>query len=194
MSFAIAPRASVILRVTGKPELADGVYLSEMPARIYVAADGIRALQADPQIHRPVPQDSGSRGRGPRPALAGWGAPRADSTPYDNELRIRGVAFASGIGALANSRLQVSTEAGFRHFAAQVGHDDTSRERATSVRYEVYGDGRLLAQSPELTFSDPAFALSADVSGVRTLELVAREAGIAHDPTVVTWGAAALSR
>ncbi|GAC1305344.1 MAG: hypothetical protein NVSMB10_09180 [Steroidobacteraceae bacterium] len=62
------------------------------------------------------------------------------------------------------------------------------------MRFEVYGDGRLLTQSPELGFADAAFTLNADVAGVKTLELVARETGTGHAPTVVTWGAAALTR
>jgi hypothetical protein len=194
MSVDLAPRESVMLRVQGRPELAGGLYLSEMPARIYVAADGIRALQADPLIHRPVALGGGTRGPGPRPALAGWGAPRADSTPYDNPLRLRGHLYASGVGSLANSRLQVRADRQFARFSAQVGVDDSSLERSTRVRFEVYGDGRLLAKSPALGFEDAAFALDAGVSGVKTLELVARETGTAHAPSVVTWGAAALQR
>jgi hypothetical protein len=42
--------------------------------------------------------------------------------------------------------------------------------------------------------ADAAFALDAGVSGVKILELVAREVGVAHAPSVVTWGAAALQR
>jgi hypothetical protein len=192
-SFALAARESVMLRVRGVPELRDGVYVSEMPARIYVAADGIRALEADPEIHRSVP-DTGTRGSGPRPALAGWGGARADSTPYDNALIVRGTAYTSGIGALANSRLEMKADGEFKQFSAAVGLDDSSLERSTKVRFEVYGDGRLLSQSTELGFADPASALSADVSGVRVIELIAREVGSGRAPTVVTWGAAALFR
>jgi alpha-galactosidase len=126
--------------------------------------------------------------------LAGWGGPRADSTPYDSELRIRGAVYPSGIGALANSRLQIKADAQFRRFSAQVGLDDSTRERSTTIRFEVYGDGRLLAQSPELRFQDAPFPLAADVSDIKTVELVARESGVAHAPSVVTWGAAALAR
>ena len=192
--FNLAPRESRMLRLKGTPELRDGYYLSEMPARLYVAADGIRALQADPQIHRPVQLYRGTRGTGPRSALAGWGAPRADSTPYDNELRIRGNVYVSGLGALADSRIQVKADRQFNRFSAQVGLDNSSLERSTKVRFEVYGDGALLAQSPELGFADPAFALTAGVAGVQTLELVAREMGAGRAPAVVTWAAAALSR
>jgi alpha-galactosidase len=192
-AFSLSPRESKIFKVTGRPELGDGIYLSEMPARIYVAADGIRALQADPQIFRPAESgENGSRGTGTRSELAGWGGPRADSTPYNDELRLRGTAYASGIGALANSRLQVRTDALFKHFTALVGVDDSSLERATKVQFEVYGDGRLLARSIPLGAEDATFRLNADVPGVATLELVAREIGAAHAPTLVTWGAASL--
>jgi alpha-galactosidase len=154
------------------------MYLSEMPARLYVAADGIHALQADPQIHRPVNTgDGATRGTGPRPALAGWGGPRADSTPYNNELRLRGKSYDSGIGALANSRLQVKADRQFERFSAQVGIDDSSLERSTKLRFEVYGDGRLLARSPALGANDAPFTLDAKVAGVKTIELVAREIG-----------------
>jgi hypothetical protein len=191
--FPLAPRAAVMLRVRGRPQLSDGIYLSEMPARLYVAADGIRALHQDPVIHRPVNMGDGTtRGSGPRPALAGWGGPRADSTPFDNELRLRGHAYASGIGALANSRLQVRAAGQFARFTAEVGLDDTSLERSSKVRFEVYGDGRLLVQSPALDADAAPYALATPVAGVQTLELVARQLGRGSAPAVVTWGAAAL--
>jgi hypothetical protein len=98
------------------------------------------------------------------------------------------------LGALANSRLQVKADAEFKRFSAQVGLDDSTRERTNKIRFEVYGDGRLLAQSPALGFADAVYSLGAGVSGVRTIELVARETGVAHAPSVVTWGAAALTR
>jgi hypothetical protein len=192
-NFALAPRESVILRVKGHPQLGDGIYLSEMPARLYVAVDGIQALQPDPEIHRPVYMGDGTtRGSGPRPALAGWGGPRADSTPYDNELRLRGQPYASGIGALANSRLQVKADGEFNRFSAMVGMDDSSLERRARVRFEVFGDGRRLAQSPPLGAQDAPYALDAGVAGVKILELVAREIGRESAPAIVTWGEAAL--
>lgn len=193
-TFRLAPRASLMLRVRGTPELPDGLYLSEMPGRLYVAADGIRSPQADPTIHTPVSLwDGTTRGTGTRAALAGWGGPRADATPYDNELRLRGHLWRSGIGALADSRLQVRTERQFSRFSAQVGIDDASPERATRVRFEVYGDGGLLAQSPELGAGDAAYELKAEVAGVSTMELVAREIGEGHAPTLVDWASARLT-
>ena len=194
-SFVVAPRESVMLRVTGQPQRADGLYLSEMPARVYVAADGIATPQPDPQIHRPVPLGAGAtRGTGPRPALAGWGAPRADSTPYGSELRLRGRRYPSGIGALANSRLQVRTAGQFARFSAQVGMDDSSLGRRAKVQFEIYGDGRLLAKSASLGADAAPVFLAVRVTGIRTLELVARQLGADSVPVIVTWGDAALAR
>jgi hypothetical protein len=45
-----------------------------------------------------------------------------------------------------------------------------------------------------LGFADPAFTLGVGVSGVKTIELVAREMGVAHAPTVITWGAAGVTK
>ena len=191
--FSLAPREAVILRATGQREVPDGLYVSEMPARIYVAVDGIRAPEADPQIHRPVGVDAdATRGTGPRAALAGWGGARADSTPYNGELRLRHKAYASGIGVLADSRLEVRSDGQFARFAADVGIDDSSPERRTEVRFAVYGDGRLLAESPAVGASSAAYRLEADVRNVRVVELVTREVTPGRAPTVVTWGAAAL--
>ena len=93
---------------------------------------------------------------------------------------------------LADSRLEVRSDGQFARFAADVGIDDSSPERRTEVRFAVYGDGRLLAESPAVGASSAAYRLEADVRNVRVVELVTREVTPGRAPTVVTWGAAAL--
>ena len=44
------------------------------------------------------------------------------------------------------------------------------------MRFEVYGDGVLLGETPVLTNDDAALPLSIDVTGVKRLRLVAHEA------------------
>ena len=66
-------------------------------------------------------------------------------------------------------------------FRAVVGIDDevleTPGESGTgSVRFQVYGDGVLLAETPVLTNSDGGVPLAVDITGVRRLRLVADEA------------------
>jgi hypothetical protein len=67
-------------------------------------------------------------------------------------------------------------------FRSVVGIDDevleTPGESGTgSVRFQVYGDGALLAETSVLTNEDGAVELDVDVTGVRRLRLVADDGG-----------------
>jgi alpha-galactosidase len=192
-AFTLQPHETLMLKANGKPVLETGLYLSEMPGRINVAADGIIALEADPMIHRMIdPWGSGTRSSGQRPEYAGWGGPRADSTPYDETLRLRNQSYRSGIGALANSRLEVQANGNFKRFTATVGIDDSSRGKTATVTFEVYADGKRVAASDAAAFNKAPMALSADVSGARIVELVARQQGSDTGPVIVAWADAAL--
>ena len=192
--FVLEPRQTLVFEASGSRRLADGVYLSEIPGQVNVAVDGVIAREPDPVIHRMRNAWGETRGSGERPTYAGWGGAQADATPYDQALRIDGKVFDSGIGALTNSRLEVRN-AGHTRFEAQVGVDDSTRNTKDKVRFSVYGDGKLLAQSPPLGFGEPPRALTADIGGARIVEIVARSEGLTSDlPLVVTWGDAALRR
>lgn len=192
--FTLQPRQTLVFEAVGARRLADGVYLSEIPGDVNVAVDGVVAREPDPVIHRMRNVWGETRGSGERPTYAGWGGARADATPYDQALRIDGEVFDSGIGTLANSRLEIRN-AGHARFEAQVGVDDSTRNTKDKVRFFVYGDGKLLARSPPLGFGEPPRALIADIKGVRIVEIVARAETPTSDlPLVVTWGDAALRR
>lgn len=189
--FELQPREALLFTATGRHVLPRGYYVSERPGNVYVARDGIRAPEADPTIYRSLPSWADTSGGGTRPAYAGWGAPRADATPYDQGLSIRREAFRHGIGALADSRLQVQVPAGARRLAARVGVDDGTRGKAAGVSFEVWGDGRRLAATPVMKFNQPARDLVADLRGVTLIELIARQHGPdTAGPLVVTWGEA----
>lgn len=187
----VAPRETRIFRVAGTPLLAGGRYLSEQPGSVNPAVDGVIRPQADPMIFRSSAAWSGTRGAGERPMYAGWGGARADSTPYGQTLRIAGATYAAGIGVLANSRLEVRN-GGYRLLSARVGVDDTAQDRKHDVTFIVYGDGKLLAKSKPLRWGQAAQALSADVAGVKVIELVARSATGVNEQLPVSWGDAAL--
>jgi alpha-galactosidase len=187
----VAPRETRIFRAQGKRELAHGIYLSEQPGSVNPAVDGVTMPQADPTIFRSSSGWSGTKGAGERPMYAGWGGARADSTPYGQTLRIAGTSYAAGIGILANSRLEVRNH-GHRRLSTHVGVDDSARDRSHGVTFMIYGDGKLLAKSKPLRWGQPAQALSADVAGVKMIELVARSAAGNNEQLPVTWGDAAL--
>ena len=191
--FQLGPRQTLLFSAKGKRRLADGVFLSEQPGAVNPAIDGVATPQADPLVHRATLPWRGTRGAGEPPRYGGWGGAQADRTPYDQELAVAGRRFDTGLGVLANSRLEVRN-AGFRRFTANVGVDDSAVDRGRAVTFLVYGDGKLLGRSRPLKFGQPAQALSIDVAGVRLIELVARGGKPDPRPDPVTWGEAALRR
>ncbi len=192
-SFKVAPRQTLVFRAHGARQLPDGYYLSEIPGNIHVAEDGVLVPEPDPMVHRMLSPWGGSHGGGARAAYTGWGGAQADSTPYDQNLQIAGQTFLSGIGILAGSRMEVKTD-GYTRFEAQVGVDDTTRDLKDTVHFQIYGDGKLLAQTTRI-YGEPAQSLSADITGVKVLELIARADNRASDlPLILTWGNAALKR
>lgn len=189
--FELQPREALLFTATGKHVLPRGYYVSERPGNVYVARDGIRALEQDPVVYRALASWSTTDNGGTRPAYAGWGGPRADSTPYDQALSVQRQAFRNGIGVLADSRLQVRVPAGSQRFTARVGVDDSTRGKSAEVSFEVWGDGRRLAATGPMRFDQPARELGADLRGVTLVELVARQHGAdPAGPVVVTWGEA----
>lgn len=192
--FMLEPRQTLVFEASGKRLLSDGVYLSEIPGEVNVAVDGVIAPEPDPIVHRMRNAWGETRGSGERPTYTGWGGAQADATPYDQALRIGGQGFDTGIGVLANSRIEVRNN-GATRFEARVGVDDSTRNTKDKVRFAVYGDGRLLTESPPMSLGEAPRSLSADIKGVRIVEIVTRSATRTSDlPLVVTWGDAALRR
>lgn len=190
--FSLAAHQTLIFAASGKRMLPGGLYLSEQPGRVNPAVDGVMVPEADPMVYRPLFW-AGTHGGGELPRYGGWGGARADMTPYGVQLAVGGARFDSGIGVLAGSRIEIRN-AGFKTFSAKVGVDDSARDRSQPVTFLVYGDGKLLGQSRPLRFGEQPVALSADVGGVKIIELVARTASAARFPDPVTWGDAALLR
>jgi hypothetical protein len=190
--FTVSPRETRTFVATGVRVLPNGLYLSEMPGSIHVAEDGVRQPEPDPELHRPSGWED-TRGSGEWPVYTGWGGAQADASPYSTALSIGSNSFRTGIGILANSRMEVRAK-GYERFTTRVGIDNASRNRATKVRFLVYGDGKLLLESAPLGFGDAAVPLSVDIKGVRIVELVAKAADSLSNPVAVVWADAALTQ
>ncbi|WP_343525997.1 NPCBM/NEW2 domain-containing protein [Sphingomonas sp.] len=190
-NLTLAPHQTLIYRVHGDRRLADGVFLSEMPGDVNPAQDGIVTPEGDPTIHQDISPWAGSRGPGDYPQYAGWGGAQADRTPFGHALRTAGKLYDTGIGILANSRLEVRNR-GHKRFAATVGIDDSTTGRGARVSFEVYGDGTLLARSRPMALNEVPATLEADVRGRKLIELVARSDRPSTAPLAVTWGEARL--
>ena len=187
-----AARETLLFRAQGTRMLSDGFYLSEQPGRVNPAIDGVTRPMVDPTIFRTAAGWSGTRGAGDRPQYAGWGGARADSAPYGQTLQIARKTYLSGLGILANSRLEVRND-GYRRFTAKVGVDDSAADKLATVTFIVYGDGRRLARSRPLGWGAEAQPLDVDVAGVKLIELVATSNGAANEALPVTWGDVALT-
>lgn len=188
-TFTLAPHETLVFEATGKRQLERGVYLSEIPGVINVAVDGTQRPQLDPTIHRMIDPWSNTRSGGSRPQYAGWGGAQADATPFGQTLGIAGQTFGSGIGVLSNSRIQVRNDAGYVLLMASVGVDDSTENVGQPVRFEVYGDGKLLAESPPLKFGNKAHLLTANIKDKQIIELLVRSAKLENAPPVVaSWG------
>lgn len=94
------------------------------------------------------------------------------------QLTIGGVTYDKGIGMHATGSLTAWLGGTCTAFRAVVGIDDevlANPEQTGSVRFQVYGDGVLLAETPVLTTADGGVPLEVDLTGVRRLRLVADE-------------------
>ncbi|MDR6135216.1 alpha-galactosidase [Sphingomonas sp. SORGH_AS802] len=192
--FTLAPHQTLIFRASGARRLADGLFLSEQPGRVNPAVDGVIARRPDPTIHHSVTAWSGTRGAGEHVQYSGWGGSRADRAVFGQVLRVGGTDYDTGLGVLAGSRLEVRNT-GFRRFAAEVGMDDAAAQARGTLRFEIYGDGKLLASTDGVAFDRAARPLTADVAGVRIIELVTRATGgSTDDPAPAVWANARLLR
>lgn len=189
----LAPHETLIYRAKGVRAHPEGLYLSEQPGRVNPAVDGVVEPEADPLIHRGTMPWSSTRGGGQHPQYGGWGGARADATPYGQELKVGGKPFATGIGVLANSRIEVSNT-GFRRFSALVGMDDSARTHDTPLTFAVYGDGHLLVRSKPQPFGAAPVPLEANIHGVKIVELVVRGRKGERYPATATWGEAVMDK
>lgn len=190
----VGPRETLVFRATGTHQLQNALYLSEQPGSVNPAVDGVTSPQDDPTIHRTLaPWGAGTRGAGPRPSYAGWGGAQADATPYGRVLQIAGKQYTTGLGVLANSRLEVRNH-GFARFTASVGVDDSAADARDSATFKVYGDGRLLATARAGKRGTAAQVVNVNIRGVRIVELVASAKGVVNEQLPVSWADAAFHR
>ncbi|MBI0360548.1 NPCBM/NEW2 domain-containing protein [Burkholderia oklahomensis] len=104
-------------------------------------------------------------------------AAQGDGTP----LSIAGVAYKTGFGTNAPSQIGFRLNGFCTSFTAQVGVDDYFNSKSNTnghgnIVFQVWGDGRLLTQSDTMKPGASAATLTADVTSVSVLRLIARPA------------------
>ncbi len=189
--FTLKPRETLVFEAVGTRALPNGLYVSEVPGMVNVAHDGVVRPEPDPMPHLGISPWSGTQ-ESARPTLAGRGSAQTDQTAFGEAIQIAGSSYRTGVGVLANSRLELKADAKFRRFTADVGVDDNSRQIDVPVVFEVYGDGRRLTRSKPAKFGDKPQQVSADISAVKIVELVVRQGEEPKIPASVAWANAAL--
>ena len=108
----------------------------------------------------------------PTSAQADWGTIQSDATIKGKPITLRGATYATGLGTHASSTITYDVAGKYAAFVSDAGVDDETGGQG-NVRFQVYGDGVLLYDSGVLTGTSPAAHLNVNLSGVKTLTLVA---------------------
>jgi hypothetical protein len=122
-----------------------------------------------------------------------WGLPELNESNGGNgvgdgqAMSIEGRTFNRGFGVTAGSKLTFDLKMRWNTFTTYVGLDDETTANGT-VKFQVWGDGHLLAESATTGKSTAASKLVVDVQGVNRLWLVVTDAtGASNATTHADW-------
>jgi hypothetical protein len=88
-----------------------------------------------------------------------------------SKITINGRAFDKGVGVTANSKLIYNLNGKQKYFASFIGMDDATESRG-QIKFQVWGDGKLLYQSDTVNNTSNARKVKVDVQGVKQMWLV----------------------
>lgn len=101
--------------------------------------------------------------------------------------------YEKGIGCHTISEIEVEINEEYETFETVVGVDDYTSRYGGKVKFQVYGDGELLEETPLLTGADDGRVIEADVSGVNLLKIVATDDGVHKSNNHADWADAKLT-
>ncbi|AXE82473.1 hypothetical protein C5746_42945 [Streptomyces atratus] len=125
-------------------------------------------------------------------AQSDFGTLRKDRSVDGNPIRLNGTAYAKGIGTHANSTVTYTLNGAYSRFHSDVGVDDEVSANST-VRFEVWGDGTKLYETPEvMTSASPTRSVDVSIKGVKSLVLKVTDAGDGINSDHADWAGAKL--
>ena len=104
------------------------------------------------------------------PFAASSGTVKLNLNSRGQAIVLGGAGYSEGLGVLANSSVSLALDGQDTRFESTIGVNGTSNS-GSSVIFNVYGDGRLLYQSPTMTYASGAIPIDVNVAGVTTLTL-----------------------
>ena len=116
-----------------------------------------------------------------------------DRTLSGRPLRLGGKTYARGLGTHSRSEITYALDGGFQTFSATLGIDD-SVGAVGSVIYRVYGDDKVLFESPIVRGGDAPIDLKLPIKGVLLLRLEVDFADAGDAADQADWADARLLR
>lgn len=125
-------------------------------------------------------------------ARSDFGTVRKDRSVDGNPIKLNGTVYAKGIGTHANGTVTYDLNGGYERFRSDVGVDDEVSANAT-VRFEVWGDGTKLYETPSvMTPTSATQSVDVSVKGVKSLVLKVIDAGDGINSDHADWAGAKL--
>lgn len=107
-----------------------------------------------------------------------------DRTTNGYKLTLCGRQYAKGLSAHPDAEIVYDIGGRFKAFECVVGIDTSgekpvsrAREQAETVTFQIFGDGKLLAEVTDVKWNTPPKRITVSVEGVRILRLVAKKQG-----------------
>jgi hypothetical protein len=102
---------------------------------------------------------------------------QVDRSVLGGPLKLDGRVYKKGLGVHAYSRLTFALDGGYTRFRARAGIDDSAKDARTlegSAKLQVLVDGKpALGEGLRVSTNDPARPIDIDVTGAKTLTLIA---------------------
>ena len=124
--------------------------------------------------------------------VQGWGEARANQSVDGHPISIGGKTFATGLGTHAVGEIRLNLRGQGKSFFARVGVDDETQGKG-SVRFMIYGDKKLLADSGVMKGGESHRVLDVSLKGVRSLRLVVDDGGDGISYDHADWAEAAVT-
>jgi len=121
------------------------------------------------------------------------GSWKKDLSAGGKAINVNGESYKKGIGAISGSELVYKLDGSWDRLSGHVGMDDEVGDGG-SVMFRVYGDGKLLFESPEMNGKNIKQLMALDIRGVKELKLVLLDLGDGSENDHGDWVDAKLIR
>jgi alpha-galactosidase len=120
-----------------------------------------------------------------------WGSARPKQTIDGSPLMLEGMIYAHGLGSSSDGAIVIKLNSAATMFTSAVGVDDNTRAGGAIV-FEVWTDGKKVMDSGVMKKGDKPKILSVDVTGSKTMYLIAVASGENTSYDYADWGGAML--